>query len=123
VPIKYDLSDLKEKIEWLVNNDAEARKIAENAMEFARTRLQFGVSTWVLDERNQTCSRCLIEETWASVSLAGAPSALAGATSATSTFNRSFSTLLGCLNGFFHFTTLELLEGLEHLLHLLGHLA
>jgi spore maturation protein CgeB len=36
VPIKYDLSDLKEKIEWLVNNDTEAKKIAENAMEFAR---------------------------------------------------------------------------------------
>ena len=36
VPIKYDLSDLKEKIDWLVNNDAEAKKISENAMEFAR---------------------------------------------------------------------------------------
>ena len=37
MPIKYDLSDLNETIEWLVNNDAEAKKISENAMEFART--------------------------------------------------------------------------------------
>jgi hypothetical protein len=39
VSIKYDLSDLREKIEWLVNNDAEAKQIANNAMEFARTVL------------------------------------------------------------------------------------
>jgi hypothetical protein len=39
MPIKYDLSDLKEKIEWLVNNDDKAKQIAENAMEFARTIL------------------------------------------------------------------------------------
>jgi hypothetical protein len=36
MPIKYDLSDLKETIEWLVNNDDKAKQIAENAMEFAR---------------------------------------------------------------------------------------
>ena len=39
MPIKYDLSDVVETIEWLVNNDDEARKISENAMEFARTVL------------------------------------------------------------------------------------
>jgi spore maturation protein CgeB len=39
VPVNYDLSDLNEKIEWLVNNDAEAKKIAVNAMELARTVL------------------------------------------------------------------------------------
>ena len=39
VPISYDLSDLNEKLEWLVNNDAAAKQIAENAMEFARTVL------------------------------------------------------------------------------------
>jgi hypothetical protein len=39
VPISYDLSDLNEKLEWLVNNDAEAKQIAVNAMELARTVL------------------------------------------------------------------------------------
>jgi len=39
VPIKYDLSDLREKIEWLVSNDIAAKRIANNAMEFARTIL------------------------------------------------------------------------------------
>lgn len=37
VPINYDLSDLKEKIDWLINNDDEAKKIMENAMIFAET--------------------------------------------------------------------------------------
>ena len=35
VPIKYDLSDLTEKIEWLIENDDKARRISENAMQFA----------------------------------------------------------------------------------------
>lgn len=37
VPIQYDLSDLKEKIDWLVANDAAAKVIAENALELSRT--------------------------------------------------------------------------------------
>jgi len=37
VPIKYDLSDLKEKLEWLVANDDEAKKIAEAAQHLANT--------------------------------------------------------------------------------------
>lgn len=36
VPINYDLSDLEEKIQWLVDNDAEAQKIAENSLKFSR---------------------------------------------------------------------------------------
>lgn len=36
VPINYDLSDLKEKIDWLRENDKEAKKIAENALEFSK---------------------------------------------------------------------------------------
>ena len=36
VPIRYDLSDLKEKIEWLVENDDKAKEIAENALQFSR---------------------------------------------------------------------------------------
>ena len=39
VPIKHDLSDLTEKIEWLVSNDIAAKRIAQNAMEFAQTIL------------------------------------------------------------------------------------
>lgn len=35
VPIAYDLSDLKEKIDWLVANDDKANQIAMNAMSFA----------------------------------------------------------------------------------------
>lgn len=37
VPIKYDLSDLQEKLQWLVDNDAESEQIAKNAMQFADT--------------------------------------------------------------------------------------
>ena len=36
VPVKYDLSDLKEKIDWLREHDAEAKNIAENAMALSR---------------------------------------------------------------------------------------
>lgn len=36
VPVRYDLSDLKEKIEWLVQNDDKAKEIAENALRFSQ---------------------------------------------------------------------------------------
>lgn len=36
VPVKYDLSDLDEKIEWLVQNDDKAKEIAENALKFSK---------------------------------------------------------------------------------------
>jgi hypothetical protein len=39
VPINADLSDLEKNIRWIFENDTEARKIAENALEFARTEL------------------------------------------------------------------------------------
>ena len=39
VPIKTDLSDLCEKIQWLRDNDEKAREIAENAHEFVREQL------------------------------------------------------------------------------------
>lgn len=35
VPINYDLSDLEEKIEWLIKNDDEAKQIAINALKFS----------------------------------------------------------------------------------------
>jgi hypothetical protein len=36
VPVNYHLSDLVEKIEWLVNHDDEARVIAENALKMSQ---------------------------------------------------------------------------------------
>jgi hypothetical protein len=36
ISVKYDLSDLFEKIEWVKNNDSEAQKIAENAVELSK---------------------------------------------------------------------------------------
>jgi hypothetical protein len=37
VPIKYDLSDLKEKVDWLVSHDEEAKQIADTALAFSKT--------------------------------------------------------------------------------------
>lgn len=37
VPIQYDLSDLEEKLNWLVSHDEEAEQIAKNAEHLART--------------------------------------------------------------------------------------
>jgi hypothetical protein len=37
VPISYDLSDLEEKLNWLVTHDEEAEQIAKNAQYLART--------------------------------------------------------------------------------------
>lgn len=37
VPIRYDLSDLKEQIDWLVANDDKAKEIARNAMLLSDT--------------------------------------------------------------------------------------
>lgn len=37
IPIKYDLSDLQDKIMWVVMNDVEAENIAKNAVKFAET--------------------------------------------------------------------------------------
>jgi hypothetical protein len=36
IPIKYDLSDLQDKIMWVMQHDQEAENIAKNALEFAR---------------------------------------------------------------------------------------
>ena len=36
VPVRYDLSDLKERIDWLVKHDDKAKEIAENALRFSR---------------------------------------------------------------------------------------
>lgn len=36
IPIKYDLSDLQEKITWVLEHDIEAETIAKNALDFAR---------------------------------------------------------------------------------------
>jgi Glycosyl transferase family 90 len=39
VPIEYDLSDLIEKIEWLIANDDKAQEIVAKALDLARTVL------------------------------------------------------------------------------------
>lgn len=39
VPVQYDLSDLRVKIDWVLTNDSDARRIAEGAMAFARSHL------------------------------------------------------------------------------------
>lgn len=39
VPVQYDLSDLREKIDWVLAHDADAQRIAEGAMAFARAHL------------------------------------------------------------------------------------
>ena len=36
IPIKYDLSDLKEKIRWILDNDEKAKEIAQNAFKFSK---------------------------------------------------------------------------------------
>ena len=36
VPVSYNLSDLEEKIEWLVQNDDKAKEIVNNALEFSK---------------------------------------------------------------------------------------
>lgn len=36
IPIEYNLSDLKEKLDWLRSHDSEAKQIAENARQFAK---------------------------------------------------------------------------------------
>jgi hypothetical protein len=36
IPIDYDLSNLKEMIEWLVSHDDEAKQIAENALQLSK---------------------------------------------------------------------------------------
>ena len=37
IPVKHDLSDLDEKIEWIKTHDTDAKQIAENALTFADT--------------------------------------------------------------------------------------
>ena len=72
VPVKYDLSDLKEKIDWLVENDAEAKQIAENALNFSNIaftpefqrlyidsemeRIATGTSSMLMTSYAQKCS-------------------------------------------------------------------
>jgi len=37
IPVRYDLSDLIEKIDWVLTHIDEAKRIAEGALEFSRT--------------------------------------------------------------------------------------
>jgi glycosyltransferase involved in cell wall biosynthesis len=54
IPIQYDLSDLKEKIEWVINNDSEAEKIAQNALQLSREVFSSEFQKkYVMDKINQ----------------------------------------------------------------------
>ena len=58
VPVAYDLSDLEERIEWLVSHDDEARTIAENAVTFSQYYLSAGFQQHHLEnEINTVISR------------------------------------------------------------------
>jgi hypothetical protein len=48
VPVAYDLSDLEERLAWLVSHDEEARTIAENAVEFSKYYLSAGFQKYHL---------------------------------------------------------------------------
>lgn len=50
VPVRPDLSDLEANLQWIFDHDAEARRIAENALEFCRTRLSPEAQRAYLDE-------------------------------------------------------------------------
>jgi Glycosyl transferase family 90 len=48
VPVAYDLSDLEERIDWLITHDEEARAIAENAVTFSQYYLSAGFQQYHL---------------------------------------------------------------------------
>jgi len=67
VPIRYDLSDLTEKLEWLVSHDEEAKKIADAAYElsntiftpeYQKTYVDFAIDKIVKNETSMLNSRC-----------------------------------------------------------------
>lgn len=50
VSVRYDLSDLRETLDWLVAHDAEAKQIAENALHLADTIFSPSFQRTYLDE-------------------------------------------------------------------------
>lgn len=68
VPIQYDLSDIKEKIEWLITHDEEAKQIAENALafsnkvfspEFQRKYIEDSISSIVYNTQSKLMIKCI----------------------------------------------------------------
>ncbi len=49
VPVRADMSDLIEKIEWARSNDAEAKAIAANGQAFARSMTFESENSWAVD--------------------------------------------------------------------------
>lgn len=49
VPVRADMSDLVEKIDWVRTNDMRAREIAENGRRFARTMTFDSEMQWAVD--------------------------------------------------------------------------
>jgi Glycosyl transferase family 90 len=54
VPVAYDLSDLEERLEWLVTHDEDARAIAENAVTFSQYYLSAGFQQYHLANEIQS---------------------------------------------------------------------
>ena len=48
ISVSYDLSDINEKLDWLVSHDDEAHEIAKNAMHFAKTVFSPEFQRWHL---------------------------------------------------------------------------
>jgi hypothetical protein len=57
VPVDYNLSDLEEKVQWLLDNDDKAKEIAENARKFAETILSSDFQKEYLVKRIQEVSQ------------------------------------------------------------------
>ena len=49
VPVRADMRDLVEKIDWLRSNDSRAREIAGNGRRFARTMTFESENAWAVD--------------------------------------------------------------------------
>ena len=70
VPVKNDMSDLLEKIQWAIDHDSECHAIAENARAFALQNLMpnqiYTYLHWVLKKYAslQTFDRFEIDESW-----------------------------------------------------------
>ncbi len=67
VPVKRDLSDLVDRIEWLKANPQREREIADEAQRFARTHLtrEAAVNEWVKLLQRHIQARGFLKHRWA----------------------------------------------------------
>jgi len=56
IPIDYDLANLIEQIEWVRNNDADAKQIADNALQFSKEYFSAEFQQqYLMDEIDRLC--------------------------------------------------------------------